>query len=100
MTIEPYGIKPLSDGVQHIYRFPNGFGASVIQTSGSYGGAEGLWELYMIQWWADSPTAWDLVRNKTLFPGVLGWLDDIDLQLALEEIKALAVPAHYTPEKG
>ena len=32
-------------GLQHIYKFPNGYGASVIKTDYSYGGKNGLWEL-------------------------------------------------------
>ena len=32
------------DGVQHVYEFPNGYGASVIKHDYSYGGKSGLWE--------------------------------------------------------
>ena len=47
---------PTWDGVQKIYRFPNGFGASVIKAggggswTGSHGAEDGLWELAVIRW--------------------------------------------------
>ena len=32
------------DGVKYVFIFDNGYGASVIKCSGSYGGREELWE--------------------------------------------------------
>ena len=36
--------------IQYIYRFPNGYGASVVKHSGSYGHALDLWELSVTTW--------------------------------------------------
>ena len=38
----------IDSGVQHVYKFPNNFGASVIKTDYSYGGKRGLWELAVL----------------------------------------------------
>ena len=38
----------IMNGVQHVYSFPNGYGASVIKHDGSYGGKSGLWELAVL----------------------------------------------------
>ena len=40
--------KEVMDGVQKLYSFPNGYGASVIKHKGSYGGDKGLWELAVL----------------------------------------------------
>ncbi len=37
--------KTRNDGLQRLFRFKNGFGASAICHSGSLGGSQGLWEL-------------------------------------------------------
>ena len=35
----------VNGGVQHVYSFSNGYGASVVKHDFSYGGKQGLWEL-------------------------------------------------------
>lgn len=40
--------RPLFNGWQGRTTFENGYGVSVVQHSGSYGGDEGLWELAVI----------------------------------------------------
>ena len=40
--------SPMNGGVQHTYKFPNGYGASVIRHEGSYGYSQGLWELAVL----------------------------------------------------
>jgi len=35
-------------GIQKVYKFPNGYGASVIQHKGSYGYQKGLWEVAVL----------------------------------------------------
>ena len=36
-------------GVQKVYNFPNGYGASVIRHLGSYGYKKGFWELAVLR---------------------------------------------------
>ena len=44
----PIEIKEVQGGLQMIYHFSNGYGASVIQHEGSYGGLSSKWELAVI----------------------------------------------------
>ena len=39
--------------IQYIYRFPNGYGASIVKHPGSYGHALDLWELAVTTWGDD-----------------------------------------------
>lgn len=45
---EKYEERKIYDGVQRTFKFDNGYGASVVQHSGSYGGPAGLWELAVL----------------------------------------------------
>ena len=40
--------KIMTNGERHVYKFPNGHGASVIRGPWTYGGDKGLWELAVI----------------------------------------------------
>jgi hypothetical protein len=59
--------KKVMDGVQKLYSFPNGYGASVIRHKGSYGGDKGLWEIAP---WRDD-------NNEFIGQNGLGWNDDV-----------------------
>jgi hypothetical protein len=69
-------------GEQHLYRFANGFGASVIRGPYSYGGP-GLYELAVLgrdgQLTYETPVTGD----------VEGWLDEDRLQQLLDQVEAL-----------
>ena len=70
------------DGVQQIYKFPNGYGASVVKHQVSYVGKSQLWELAVLK-------GEDLCYTTPLTSDVLGWLTDEDVQRALKEIAKL-----------
>ena len=55
--MENYIIEDRSNelGKQFIYRFPNGYGASVIKSAISYGGDEGLWEVGVLKFQSNGP---------------------------------------------
>jgi hypothetical protein len=69
-------------GTIKIYNFSNGYGASVVNNSHSYGGEEGLWELAVRQG--------DAINYDTpITDDVLGWLSDQDVENTLDQIQAL-----------
>lgn len=81
----PASVKPHPhwDGVQIEYKFPNGYGASVIRSEYSYGGKRGLWELAVL----DSSGALDYSTPVT--GDVEGHLADEDVERLLEQIAGL-----------
>jgi hypothetical protein len=83
---------PVGSGVQWKFKFPNGYGASVVQFSlaggfgGSYGSESGLWELAVLN--ADGSLNYD----TPITSDVLGYLDEGDVAATLDAIAAL--PTH------
>ena len=73
----------LGFGVQHIYSFPNGYGASVVKHDFSYGGKDGLWELAVL----DSDG--DLCYHTPITQDVIGHLAWPNVEGILQEIKEL-----------
>ena len=80
-------IKPtqvnFEQGVQRIYKFDNGYGASAVMHEYSYGGKNGLWELAVLD------SNGDLCYHTPVTQDVIGHLDDIKLQEVLKEISEL-----------
>lgn len=66
------GVHPMGSGQQMVLRFPNGYGASVVRTEYSYGGAEGFFELAVIRFDGDD---FALCYDTPITNGVIGWLD-------------------------
>ena len=75
---EWYGEK----GIQHVYEFKNGYGASVIRHKGSYGYAQGKWELAVLK---DG----ELCYDTDITSDVIGHLDDPDVDRYLGLIASL-----------
>lgn len=76
--------KSIHDGSQIVYRFPNGYGASVVNHSFSYGT-----ELAVIKFKSADNDNFDLVYDTPITSDVLGHLDHTKLLQALSEIKEL-----------
>jgi len=74
-------------GSQRLFRFANGFGASVVKHCYSYGGEEGLYELAVISW--DSPVSWKIEYDTDVTSNVLGGLALEDVENALRSIMNL-----------
>lgn len=67
-------------GIQYVFKFENGYGASVIKTSGSYGYEDDLWELGLLR---DGYLEYTELTNFD----VLGCLTDEQVNIVLTEIK-------------
>ena len=89
-------VNSIHDGIQRIYHFDNGYGASVVCHSASYGGQKGLYELAVITW--PDPI---VEHNYNYFriahvpeiiktDSVVGWLTENEVEALLEKIKQLS----------
>lgn len=77
------------DGDQAVIFFRNGFGASVVRRSYSYGGPEGLYELAVIVKDEKDPSGFQLTHETPVTDNVLGWLTADDVVEKLKEISQL-----------
>ena len=75
-------------GSQWIYRFANGYGASVVQGPYSYGGPQGLYELAVIEFMVGDE--WGLTYATPVTDDVLG-------RLTLDEVAATLVTIAALP---
>ena len=72
----------LNNGVRHVYKFDNGYGASVIKHDYSYGGRDGLWELAVLK---DD----DMCYTSGITEDVIGHLSWDNVENYLKQIKEL-----------
>jgi hypothetical protein len=70
------------DGIQKLYQFPNGYGASVIKHKGSYGFDKGLWELAVLN-------EGELCYDSEITGDVIGYLNDPQVDNILGQIARL-----------
>jgi hypothetical protein len=78
--------RSLNGGSQVVYKFDNGFGASVVQHQFSYGGDEGLFELGVVKFKGASCSP---CYETEVTDDVLGYLDEDDVQSLLTRIEEL-----------
>lgn len=88
------GERVRNGGRQIVIRFPNGFGASVVQHSFSYGGDQGLWELAVLRTTSEDPWDIEITYSTPITPDVIGWLDEADVIETLERIAQLPAAHH------
>ena len=84
---------PVYDGVQKLYYASNGYGASVVRHSFSYGHEKNLWEFAVIKWLTD-PTKNDeakfrLVYDTPITDNVIGFLTKEHISEILKQIEEL-----------
>lgn len=82
----PISVNKVYGGFQELYRFPNGFGASVICHRFSYGGDRGLLELAVLD------LNGDLCYSTPVTEDVIGHLTRTDLENVLDQIANLTPP--------
>ena len=75
------------ENYQYIFKFDNGYGASVIKNSVSHGHAQDLFELVVIKF-TDEFT-WNFCYTTKITDAVLGYLENDDVLGLLERIKNL-----------
>ncbi len=90
---EPMIERPhrVGNGIQRLYRFPNGYGASVVRFmigafGGSYGAENGLWELAVTKYTGDK---FKLTYETPITNGVEGRLTEHEVDALLARIEAL-----------
>ncbi len=71
---------------QKIYKFENGYGASVVKNDISYGSKEGLFELGVIKF---DNNNWKLCYDTPITDDVIGYLKQEEIEPILEQIKNL-----------
>ena len=74
---------------RYIFRFKNGYGASIIKNPGSYGYRDDLFELCVIFFDGDSYDDYELDYSTTITDDVLGNLTNEEVLQNLEKIKNL-----------
>ena len=85
MTFDELNFKYLpgtGGGRQAIVSFPNGYGASIVRGSYTYGGDEGLYELAVLK---DGHICYD----TDITQDVIGWLNSDDVTRLLKLIEVL-----------
>ena len=78
-----------SNGVQKLYRFDNGYGASVVRFCHSYGGMRGLWEVAVIRYEGQGIFEYELNYDTPITDDVLGYLTEDEVNQVLDQIKSI-----------
>lgn len=87
-------LYPKNDQV--VFRFPNGYGASIVQGAYTYGGSKGLFDLGVIRWEGEH---WKLVYDTPITDDVLGWQTAEDVYQRLVEIAQLPHRSNQVADK-
>lgn len=69
-------------GWLYLFKFKNGYGASIIKNWYSRGGPEGFYELAVLK-------NGKIIYNTPIANDVVGWLDPDEVEELLDKIKAL-----------
>ena len=83
---EPSGIG----GIQRLYQFINGYGASVVMNSFSYGGSNGTWELAVLKFNSTHILDFELTYDTPITNDVIGRLTEAEVDEYLDKIEALS----------
>lgn len=81
--------RALRNGIQRLYAFENGRGASVVRNEFSYGRARGLWELAVLKFQGKGLLDYGLDYSTPITDDVLGHLTEAEVDELLARIEAL-----------
>lgn len=81
--------NPVFNGVQHLFKFDNGYGASVVCHKYSYGGSEGKYEVAVVRF---ENMDWHIDYDTSVSADVIGWLDVDGVNELLDQISNLGEP--------
>jgi hypothetical protein len=89
LAFYPHGNMP--DGIAARHFFPNGYGVSVVQFPGSYGGGsygadEGLYEIAVLQGLEED---WEICYDTPITDDVMGYLTIEDVETVLNQVEKL-----------
>lgn len=87
LEVTPSETKYGNNGMQYVFKFDNGYGASIVQNPYSYGGREGKYELAVLDFHASEEGK--LTYDTPITNDVIGWLDIEDIAALLLRIKSL-----------
>jgi hypothetical protein len=73
----------LGEGIQSKLSFDNGYGVSVVRTSWSYGGKDGLYELAVLD------ENGYLTYNTSVTNDVIGYLSEEEVSNTMEQVQKL-----------
>lgn len=85
------------NGIQKLYRFDNGYGASIVCHKYSKGGTQGLWEVAVIEFEGEN---WDITYDTHITDDVLGHLSEADVNETLIRIECLEPLENNQPIKA
>jgi len=74
---------------QRVFRFANGYGASVIRGPYTYGGTQGLWEVAVVRFDGQDDFDFILTYETPITSDVEGRLDDAAVDALLAAIELL-----------
>lgn len=83
LNFEPH---PKWDGVQARHFFDNGYGVSVIKSSHSYGGSEGLYESAVLKGLEED---WKICYDTPITDDVIGHQTEEEVEVLLYEVENL-----------
>ncbi len=85
---EPILTRALNGGSQKVYRFPNGYGASLVDSPFAYT-LDGTFELGVIKFHGPGEDDFRLTYDTPVTDDVLGYLTDAEVAETLDKIAAL-----------
>lgn len=72
---------------QYVFKFDNGYGASVVKGDDTYGSEKDLWEVAVL--WFGDYDQYELNYDTGITDDVIGYLTDEDVKNLLERIRNL-----------